>query len=176
MSAPLVAANRRFGMPKKIASIFAVACGLVCGLQPVYAQTVATSFDTPVPATCQFSRPSRIVTSLRDLPDVAAEFRRQKLDVADVGERFIPFDVEDEKSKGLPHRQFVRAYVFRDKTIVWYYRGGFVTNFHVVELRMQRDTMVDAPLLLRLTGRTLSGSPCAATEAILAGVNGGQGW
>lgn len=165
-------------MPKKRALVFAVACGFGFGfdLQPVDAKTVATSFSAPVPATCQFSQSARIATSLRELPDVAAEFRRQKLDIADVGEEFIPFDVEDEKSKGLPHRQFVRAYVFKDKTIVWYYRGGLATNFHVVELRMQRDTMANAPLLLRLTGRTLSEPPCVATEAILAGVDGGQGW
>ncbi|HEX8484087.1 hypothetical protein [Sphingomonas sp.] len=163
-------------MLKKRALVLAVACCLEFGLQPASAQTVTTSFSAPVPAKCRFSKPARIVTSLRELPDVAAEFRRQKLDVADVGEKFIPFDVEDQKSKGLPHRQFIRAYVFKDKTIVWYYRGGFVTNFHVVELRMQRDTMANAPLLLRLTGRTLSGPPCAATEAIVASVNGGQGW
>ncbi|WP_156359210.1 hypothetical protein [Sphingomonas sp. Leaf242] len=161
---------------QKKASIFAVAFGLGFGPPPVYAQTVATSFSTPVPATCQFSRPARIVTSLRSLPDVASEFRRIKVDVADVGGKFIPFDTEDEKSTGLPHRQFVRAYVFSDKTIVWYYRGGFVANFHVVELQMRRDTMANAPRVLRLTGRTLSGPPCAATEALLAGVDGGQGW
>lgn len=144
--------------------------------QASVAQTVATSFDTPVPATCQFSQPARVVKFLRDLPAVADEFRRQKLDVADVGEKFIPFDVEDSSSRGLPHRQFVRAYEFKDRTIVWYYRGGLVTNFHVVELRLQRETMKDAPLLLRLTGRNLAGPPCAATEAILAGVDGQQGW
>lgn len=163
-------------MLKKRAWVFAVVCGLGFGLQSTDAQTVATSFSAPVPATCHFSQPARIATSLRELPDVAAEFRRQKLDVADVGQNFIPFDVEDKNSKGLPHRKFVRAYIFKDRTIVWYYRGGFVANFHVVELMVQRDTMENAPPLLRLTGRALSGPPCVATEAILAGVNGGQGW
>lgn len=157
-------------------SAFGVAFVLGASLQPANAQSVATSFSAPVPTRCQLSQPARVVTSLRDLPDVAAEFRRQKLDIADVGEKFVPFDVEDKASEGLPHRQFVRAYVFKDTTIVWYYRGGLVTNFHVVELRMQRDTMRNAPLLLRLTGRTLAGPPCAATEAILAGVDGQQGW
>ncbi|MEG3166553.1 hypothetical protein U1701_18485 [Sphingomonas sp. PB2P19] len=163
-------------MRKKMASTFAVVCGLGFGVQSIQAQTVATSFSEPVPSNCKFSKPARIVTSLRELPDVAAEFRRIKLGVADAGEEFVPFDASDEKSKDLPHRQFVRAYVFSDKTIVWYYRGGLVTNFHVVELRMGRDTMANAPLVLRLTGRTLSGPPCAATEAVLAGVNGEQGW
>jgi hypothetical protein len=163
-------------MRTKMASTFAVACGLGFGVQSLYAQTAATSFSEPVPANCNFSKPARIVTSLRELPDVAAEFRRIKLGIADAGEEFVPFDVEADKSKNLPHRQFIRAYVFSDKTIVWYYRGGLVTNFHVVELRMRRDTMANAPLVLRLTGRTLSGPLCAATEAVLAGVDGGQGW
>jgi hypothetical protein len=112
---------------------------------------------------------------LRELPEVSAEFERQKLAIADVGEKFIPFDVED-KSNGLPHRQFVRAYVFSDQTIVWYYRGGFGASFHVVELKVQRGTSPDETPSLRLTGRSLSGPLCAATEAMLAGVNGGQGW
>jgi hypothetical protein len=113
-------------MPWNRALVFAVACGLVSALHPVGAQAVATSFSAPVPATCRFSQPARMVTSLRELPDVAAEFRRQNLDIADVGERFVPFDVEDEKSIGLPHRQFIRAYLFKDKTIVWYYRANLV--------------------------------------------------
>jgi hypothetical protein len=163
-------------MSEKRTSALALVCGLGLSLQFASAQTVATSPGTPVPAKCQLSQPARIVTSLRELPDVANEFRRLKLDVADIGERFIPFDVEDASSKGLPHRQFVRAYVFKDKTIAWYYRGGFATSFHVVELTMQREATPDAPQVLRMTGRTLSGPPCAATEAILAGVNGGQGW
>jgi len=163
-------------MRTKMASTFAVACGLGFSVQSLYAQTAATSFSESVPAKCNFSKPARIVTSLRELPDVAAEFRRIKLGIADAGEEFVPFDVEADKAKNLPHRQFIRAYVFSDKTIVWYYRGGLVTNFHVVELRMKRDTMANAPLVLRLTGRTLSGPPCAATEAVLAGVDGGQDW
>ncbi len=147
------------------------------GAEIAPAQTVATSISLPVPVSCQFSKPAHVVNSLRALPEVAAEFRRQKLDVADVGEKFIPFDVEDKLSEGLPHRQFVRAYVFKDRTIVWYYRGGLVANFHVVELRNQRDSASkNAPSLLRLTGRALMGPPCAATEAILAGVDGQQGW
>ena len=159
------------------ASAFAMAFSVLgVGSQTATAQTVATSPSTPVPATCPGLKPVLVVTSLRDLPDVAAEFRRLKLDIADAGEKFIPFDVSDKASEGLPHRQFVRAYEFKDRTIVWYYKGGFVTNFHIVELRMQRDTMKNAPLMLRFTGRTLVGPPCAATEAILAGVVGGQGW
>ena len=158
--------------------MFAFALTFISGasLQSASAQSVATRFSAPVPAGCQLSQPARVVTSLRDLPDVAAEFRRLNLDIPDVGEKFIPFDVEDKASAGLPHRQFVRAYVFKDKIIVWYYRGGLVTNFHIAELRMQRDTMKNAPLLLRFTGRKLVGPPCAATEALLAGVVGEQRW
>jgi hypothetical protein len=157
-------------------STTALAFGLGFAFQAATAQSVATSPSAPVPADCQLSQQAQIVTSLREFPEIAAEFRRLMLDVADVGERFIPFDVEDESSKGLPHRQFVRAYIFKDKTVAWYYRGGFATGFHVVELRMQRDTMPNSPRVLRLTGKTLTGPPCAATEAILAGVTGGQGW
>jgi len=156
---------------------FALATILAGGLQPAKAQTVATSFSLPVPATCNLPKPRRVVTSLRDLPDVLAEFRRQKIDMADVGGKFIPSDVEPKASEGLSHRQFVRAYVFSDRTVVWYYRGGYVSNFHIVELKMQpSDNLKGSPLKLRLTGRTLMGPPCAATEAILAGVDSNQGW
>jgi hypothetical protein len=112
---------------------------------------------------------------MRDAPEIAAEFKRQKLDMADVGERFIPFDVEDNASKGLPHRQFVRAYFFDDRAIVWYYQGGYATIFHVVELRTLGDTDGSAPIL-RLTGTALGGPLCVATQAILDGVIGQSGW
>lgn len=168
--------EREMPVPEGKVFVLTLVCALGLGFQAADAQTVATRPSEPVPKSCALSQPARAVTSLRDLPDVAAEFRRLKLDVADVGERFVPFDVVDDSSRGLPHRQFVRAYVFKDKTVVWYYRGGFATSFHVVELAMQRDTMPNAQPTLRMTGRTLSGPPCAATQALLAGVNGGQGW
>jgi hypothetical protein len=163
-------------MPKNKARILAVTCALGFSHPVANAQTIASKPLGGVPAQCQLSEPARIVNSLRDLPEVAAEFRRQNLGIADVGESFNPSDVVDEKSRTLPPRQFVRAYAFKDRTIVWYFRGGFAARFHVVELRTGRDTMPNAPPLLRFTGRTLSGPPCAATDAILAGVDGGQGW
>lgn len=49
------------------------------------AQTVATRPDAPVPASCTLSQqPVLVLASLRDLPLLAAEFRRQRLDMADV--------------------------------------------------------------------------------------------
>lgn len=163
-------------MPTSKIVIGALALCLSGTLSPTVAgQTVAISPDAPVPATCTFSRPARVVTTMRDVPDVAAEFRRQKLAMADVGERFIPFDVEDSASKGLPHRQFVRAYIFDDRVIVWYYRGGFITNFRAIELRRLGDSDGSAPIL-RLTGAMLGGPLCLATQALLDGVNGQPGW
>lgn len=158
-------------------SILAICAGVLAFFpQGVVAQTVATSFDLPVPAKCRFSQSARVIKSLRDLPAAAEEFRRQNLPIADVGEKFIPFDVEDDSSRGLPHDQFVRAYEFKDRTIVWYFKGGFVRNFHIVELRPREGNGKGAPSRLRLTGVALEGPPCAATEAILAGVRGQQNW
>ncbi|WP_156340443.1 hypothetical protein [Sphingomonas sp. Leaf17] len=154
----------------------AIASASLLANQAVVAQSVATAPSIPVPKKCTLSQPARVVASLRDMPDVASEFRRIKLDIADIGEKYIPFDLQDELSRGLPHRQFVRAYVFKNRTIVWYLRGGFVTNFHVAELREQVGLKKGDPNVLRLTGRHLSGPPCAATEAVLAGVDGQQGW
>jgi hypothetical protein len=116
------------------------------------------------------------VLSLRELPAVAAEFHRQKLNMADAGEKFIPFDQVDASSEGLPRRQFLRAYIFKDRTIVWYYRGGFATSFNVVELRERRDALSGGSAALRLTPNMLAGPPCAATEAMLAGVTGQASW
>lgn len=133
------------------------------------AQTVATKPDALIPATCKFSRAARVVASMREQPSIAAEFRRLGIDLADVGEPFIPFDVVDKASKGLPRRQFVRAYVFDDRVIAWYYHGGVGTHFHAVELRHYRDTSERQPVL-RITGAKLSGPPCVATQALLDGI------
>lgn len=95
--------------------------------------------------------------------------------IADVGEPYVPFDLVDS-SQNLPHRQFLRAYAFADRTIAWYYHGGsIVTHVHVVELRPQRDRR-DEPLVLRITGRGLIGPPCEATEALLRGVSSASDW
>lgn len=137
--------------------------------QEVGAQTLATKPDARIPATCDFSRPARIVESMRELPAIAAEFKRLGIDMADVGEPFIPFDVVDKASRGLPHRQFLRAYVFGDRVIAWYHHGGFATHFHAVELRPVKDTSEREPVL-RVTGAKLGGPLCAATQALLDGI------
>lgn len=142
---------------------------------PAQAQTVATEPPTPIPAECALSRPAQVMTSLKELPAVAAEFTRLGIAVADTGEPFVPFDVVDEASENLPHRQFVRAYVFSDRIIAWYFHGGFGTHIHAVELREQRDTGDTEPVL-RVTGHNLSGPPCTATQALLDGVVSGGDW
>lgn len=135
---------------------------------------VATKPSGGVPSHCSFSQPAKEYSSLDELPEVAAEFRRQKLIMAKSGE---PFQIGDNITRpDLRTRQFIRAYVFKDSTIVWYYRRGFVTNFHIVQLRMLPNDRKGVSPALRLTGRALTGPPCAATEAILAGVDGQQGW
>ena len=136
--------------------------------QVAVAQSVATKPDAPVPASCKFSQPARIVASMRQLPAIASEFERLGIAMADIGEPFVPFDVVDT-SKNLPERQFVRAYVFNDRVIVWYYHGGIGTHFHAVEFRNQRDTFEREPVL-RVTGRKLGGPLCKATQAMLDGV------
>jgi hypothetical protein len=125
-----------------------------------------------LPADCDFAQPARLIESLKSVPAIAAEFRRNKIDVADVGEPFIPFDVVDEKSKGLPARQFLRAYEFKNRTIVWYYHGGFATHVDVVQFAMQPSSSAPNGTVLRLARPALSGPPCEATHALLAGVVG----
>ncbi|MBU0825234.1 MAG: hypothetical protein KKA44_14720 [Alphaproteobacteria bacterium] len=140
------------------------------------AQTEATQPDMRIPD-CRFSRPATIIASLNDAPDIAAEFKRLGVVVADVGEPFVPYDVVDG-SKNLPNRQFLRAYAFADRTIGWYYHGGIGTHIHVFELRKQIASEAEASKepILRLTGATLSGPPCQATQALLDGVRGLKDW
>jgi hypothetical protein len=137
-------------------------------------QSVATNPVVELPVQCSLSKPARILTSLADAPDIAAEFKRQGLAVADAGESYVPFDVIDS-SKNLPRRQFLRAYVFADRTVAWYYHGGYATHVHVVELRPQNDRRGVEPVL-RLTSRSLIGPPCQATQALLDGVSSASDW
>jgi hypothetical protein len=140
------------------------------------AQTEATRPDMAIPD-CSFSEPARIIASLKEAPDIAAELDRLGLAIADVGERFVPYDVVDS-SKNLPPRQFLRAYAFKDRTIAWYYHGGFGTHVHVFELRKTVDSAPGASSepILRITGAQLSGPPCRATQALLDGVRESGDW
>jgi hypothetical protein len=162
-------------MRRNLSAIVALAV-LTCTGPPVSAQTEATRPDMRIPD-CRFSRPATIIASLEDAPDIAAEFERQGLVVADVGEPFVPYDVVDG-SKNLPHRQFLRAYAFADRPIGWYYHGGIGTHIHVFELRKQIASEAEASKepILRLTGATLSGPPCQATQALLDDVRGLNDW
>ena len=153
----------------------ALSSGLAAIAGPAFSQSVATDPVVELPAQCRFSKPAQVKASLREAPDIASEFRRLNLTIADAGEPYVPFDLVDS-AKNLPHRQFLRAYAFADRTIAWYYHGGsIVTHVHVVELRPQRDRR-DEPLVLRFTGRGLIGPPCEATEALLNGVSGASDW
>lgn len=158
-------------MRRKLIAIAALALG-----SPAAAQTEATRPDMAIPD-CRFDRPATVIVSLKDAPDIAAELARQGLVVADIGEPFVPYDVVDG-SKNLPHRQFVRAYAFADRTIAWYYHGGLGTHIHAFELRQQVDSEpgVSKEPVLRMTGAQLSGPPCAATQALLDGVRGPNDW
>lgn len=162
-------------MRRNLSAIVALAA-MTCTGPPASAQSEATRPDMHIPD-CRFSRPATIIASLEDAPDIAAEFERQGLVVADVGEPFVHYDVVDG-SKNLPHRQFLRAYAFADRTIGWYYHGGIGTHIHVFELRKQIASEAEASKepILRLTGATLSGPPCQATQALLDGVRGLNDW
>lgn len=162
-------------MRRDLSATFALAVS-VCAGPPVSAQTEATRPDMSIPE-CHFSRPAAVIASLKDAPDIASEFKRLGLAVADVREPFIPYDVFDG-SKNLPHRQFLRAYTFVDRTIGWYYHGGLGTHIHVFELRKQIDFEPGASRepVLRVTGASLSGPPCEATQALLDGVRGPNDW
>lgn len=160
---------KRWGRAAQSIGLAVVACWT-----PASAQTAATEPVVALPAHCTFSQPAQLRASLREAPEIAAEFKRHKLAIADVGEPYVPFDVVDS-SKNLPHRQFLRAYVFADRTIVWYYHGGYASHVHVSELRAQSDRSDHAPVP-RFTPRRLIGASCEATEALLRGVSGTDDW
>jgi hypothetical protein len=145
------------------------------GVDPASSQTVATEPVVSVPAQCTLSQPAQQINSLREAPEIAAEFKRLELAVADVGERYRPFDVINKESENLPSRQFIRAYRFDDRMIGWYLRGGFVVSFHIFELRVPANASGSNPKL-SITGKALSGNPCKATQALLDGVTSAQGW
>jgi hypothetical protein len=157
------------GIGPAVAMGFSVMVGL-----PAMAQTVATTPDIALPEQCEFSKPAQLITSLSDLPEVAAEFDRLRIDIADSGEPFVPYDFEDEASRGLPHRQFLRAYVFTDQIVVWYYHGGFGTYVHVVDLRKVTSASEPNGSLMALAN--LTGPPCVATQALLNGVQDLSEW
>jgi hypothetical protein len=159
----------------RIGAAHLAAMAVVAGA-PATAQTEATRPDMVVPD-CAFGEPARVIVSLKEVPDIASEFDRLGLAIADVGEPFVPYDVVDS-SKDLPPRQFLRAYAFKDRTIAWYYHGGFGTHVHVLELREMADGTPGAPSepVLRVTGAQLSGPPCRATQALLDGVRESGDW
>jgi hypothetical protein len=158
------------------ATRFGIAALLLCqSTTIVVAQSVLTEPAISVPKACTFSQPAKVIKSLKEAPEIVAEFRRLRLVVADVDESYRPFDVIDETNRDLPSRKFIRAYQFNDRTIGWYIRGGFGTSWHIFEMRYQRDRKDDPPIL-RATGRALSGSPCDAAQALLDGVVSSQGW
>jgi hypothetical protein len=145
---------------------------LMCLPLSVAAQTRATHSPIPIPDQCSFTRPARMFNAMTDIPEVAAEFDRQGVAMADTGEPFIPFDVVDSD---LPQRQFQRAYQFDDRVIVWYFHGGIGTHIHIVEMRQLKDAH-EHHSTLRLSGRRLYGPPCVATQALLDGVNSTDDW
>ncbi len=131
------------------------------------AQTVATRPGVSIPASCRFSRPARVIRSMRERPEIVAAFRLARWDVADAGEPFAASDIVDEASRHLPHRQFIRAYDFGDRIIVWYYRARFmygsiaqIDDRLVVTGEPERRMRIDP-------SRILSGPFCKATQALL---------
>lgn len=137
-------------------------------------QAIATAPVVDIPQACAFSPQARTISSLRAAPEIAAEFKRLGVPIADVGEPYTPFDVVTDDM--LPKRQFLRAYAFKDRMILWYYHGGgMATHVHVAEFRAQRDRR-DGPEVLRATGRSLTGPPCQATLALLSGVGKADEW
>lgn len=143
----------------------------------VRAGAVVQETEPPVriPDTCAFSEPANIVNAMRDAPAIADEFRRQRIAIADRGEPYRAFDVVDRHNAHLPDRQFVRAYRFGHRWVIWYVRGGFGTAWHVREMEEYRETP-DGPVQLRMTFRTLGGEPCRATQALLDGVVSPNGY
>lgn len=116
--------------------------------------------------TCRLGKQYRRVERLNAAPAIADEFARQHLRIA---ERDAPFRLNDvAAATSPPERQFLRAYMGRQETIVWYYLGGLVGGVRVV--RLIGDDRSAGGARWHLSGDILLGPPCAATRALLAGV------
>jgi hypothetical protein len=137
------------------------------------AQDATGALIVAVPPTCAFSENPIVYMSMRAAPMVAVEFQRQGVRIADAGEPYNASDVVGPDYP--PERQFVRAYQFGERWIIWYIRGGFGETLHIREMREFSDQS-GGPMQLRMTHRALGGDPCRATQALLDGVVSAHGY
>lgn len=105
-----------------------------------------------------------MVERLADLPaPLRAYFEEREMSLADAGQPFQSTDLVSYPP--LPTRSFVRAYHDGDRWAVWFEHGGRGFHWHIAGFRISRTS----PAKARAVG-DLSGEACAATKAILGGV------
>jgi hypothetical protein len=129
-------------------------------------------FPKPLEAPgCAFSRPSKEVGSLKDLPpQVRSEVMRFFTaggGLADRNGEFNSTDFIDDRR--VPSRRFIRAYLTEDVWFIWYEQGGFVRNTNTLALTRQRDGDGIATIFRATPGSGFTGDLCAGSKAFLSG-------
>ena len=126
--------------------------------------------DAPVLPKCELGSDAVHIKSMADLPSSALiEVNRffKSYGISDVGGPFNPTDIIDGM---VPRRRFIRAYRVRTELIVWYETGGFVSGPRTI-LMTQRNQNNESTSNFRTVRDTFfTGNLCAATKAILDGV------
>ena len=127
--------------------------------------------DMPVLQPCQISEGSKVVHSIKQLPnDVSAELARFFNDAVPMSDASGPFNSTDVISGPIPQRRFVRAYQSGRYWIIWYEQGGSVGGLRTIALHRNARRDGSSPLFQAVPGSLFAGEPCMATKAILAGV------
>ena len=130
--------------------------------------------DMPVLPPCDLGPTSPPVTRKDRLPaGVVTELDRYFRAGGGLSEGAGPFNKTDVVSGDVPLRRFTRAYHVSGYWIIWYEWGGLVYRTRTIALALDR-TDNDPKISYRVQpGRNFTGNLCAATKAIVAGVESG---
>lgn len=127
--------------------------------------------DPPVLPACKLGTEAAHIETMRDLPPAGLiELKRvfERDGISDVGGPFNSTDVIDGKT---PMRRFMRAYLVKTELVVWYEKGGLAPGPRTV-LLIRKNWNNEKTSNFRMVPNTFfMGNLCAATRAILDGVN-----
>lgn len=126
--------------------------------------------DMPSLPACDLGKGTRLARSIAELPrEVAAEIMRVfgTDGLSDAGGPFNSTDVIDGP---VPRRRFIRAYVFQDRSIIWFQTGGFAGGPRTISVIRRYSTTADKARFQTIPGTVFGGNLCAASKAIMAGV------
>jgi hypothetical protein len=126
--------------------------------------------DAPVLPKCELGSDAAHIRSMADLPSAAlVEVKRlfKSYGISDVGGPFNSTDVIDGV---VPQRRFIRAYRVRTELIIWYEKGGFVSGPRTVLMTQTNQNNERTSTFRTVRDTFFTGNLCAATKAILDGV------